>query len=589
VYLAGRSQRSPSREEQEILQDEDMAVSETLIPWIELADKSVWKDMSPGEIKRQEVMHELFHTEKTHLKKLKTIYYVFYVPLQLSRLVTAEKVEQLFPKLTKIIEIHGYVVQGMRDRWTECYQQGETPGCLTSIGDIMLSLFDSQLGDALIEACSEFVSNQTASLEFIKTMRSKSKEFDRLIQRCEANPLCSRLQISELMSVVMTRLTRYPLLLEKLLKYTDENDPDYGDVESALEASRDALAEVNVHMTLAENQQFLKEIQRKLDTSPLEKGSLQLEEIKNFSLIAEGRDLVYDGHLGWKTVKNRTTNTYAVLLSDMLVLLEHNEDKDRYILKPRPDPSIKSDMYRSPIITFRDFLVRDVATDSKAFFVLSTSSGGPQMHELVAHSMSERETWIMKLKETANSWKYAQKGASAGQRVLLDRRHRYSTPEKLIEPANVSDSEKDSLDMEHETADQIQERLRQRTDFIASSLERKAALLQRLQETCGDKSDQSEVNNSTQPERKDSVEEASLGMRHRILSCLDQGDVVTGFVNQLVYYEETLEKDEKDAKIHQKNLLVLQDLLSATAALNRRLGKLLELEMPDDLSLSLPE
>jgi hypothetical protein len=116
-----------------------------------------------------------------------------------------------------------------------------------------------------------------------------------------------------------------------------------------------------------------------------------------------------------------------------------------------------------------------------------------------------------------------EKGASAGQRVLLDRRHRYSTPEKLIEPANVSDSEKDSLDMEHETADQIQERLRQRTDFIASSLERKAALLQRLQETCGDKSDQSEVNNSTQPERKDSVEEASLGMRHRILSCLDQG------------------------------------------------------------------
>ena len=81
---------------------------------------------------------------------------------------------------------------------------------------------------------------------------------------------------------------------------------------------------------------------------------------------------------------------YALLLSDMLVLLEHNEDKDRYLLKPRPDPNIKSD--RSPIITFRDFLVRDVATDSKAFFVLSTSSGGPQIHELVAHSVSERET-----------------------------------------------------------------------------------------------------------------------------------------------------------------------------------------------------
>ena len=86
---------------------------------------------------------------------------------------------------------------------------------------------------------------------------------------------------------------------------------------------------------------------------------------------------------------------YGLLLSDMLVLLEHNEDKDRYLLKPRPDPNIKGD--RSPIITFRDLFIRDVATDKKAFFVLSTSSGGPQMHELVARSFTERETYARML------------------------------------------------------------------------------------------------------------------------------------------------------------------------------------------------
>ena len=58
------------------------------------------------------------------------------------------------------------------------------------------------------------------------------------------------------MSTVIARLTKYPLLLEKILKYTDgktqdlyvmelshvhwlvESDPDYAFVGSALEASR---------------------------------------------------------------------------------------------------------------------------------------------------------------------------------------------------------------------------------------------------------------------------------------------------------------------------------------------------------------
>lgn len=42
-----------------------------------------------------------------------------------------------------------------------------------------------------------------------------------LAQECEASPQCRRLQLKDLLVSEMLRLTKYPLLLDKIIKYTE--------------------------------------------------------------------------------------------------------------------------------------------------------------------------------------------------------------------------------------------------------------------------------------------------------------------------------------------------------------------------------
>lgn len=42
-----------------------------------------------------------------------------------------------------------------------------------------------------------------------------------LTQECEASPQCRRLQLKDLLVSEMQRLTKYPLLLDKIIKHTE--------------------------------------------------------------------------------------------------------------------------------------------------------------------------------------------------------------------------------------------------------------------------------------------------------------------------------------------------------------------------------
>merc|ERR1719232_2031220 len=80
------------------------------------------------------------------------------------------------------------------------------------------------------------------------------------------------------------------------------------------------------------------------------------------------------------------------------MLLQRQDDK--YLLKfhtstigtggvgPNPDKSGK--LCHSPIIKFSSMLVRPVATDRRAFYLLNTTQNGPQIYELKASSNADR-------------------------------------------------------------------------------------------------------------------------------------------------------------------------------------------------------
>ena len=89
-----------------------------------------------------------------------------------------------------------------------------------------------------------------------------------------------------------------------------------------------------------------------------------------------------------------------------MMLLQKQGEK--YLLKFHNNQSQGGESRRafhSPIIKFSTMLVRPVATDKRAFYLLNTTECGPQIYELLAGSTSERTRWIKHITEVSNAYK----------------------------------------------------------------------------------------------------------------------------------------------------------------------------------------
>ena len=62
--------------------------------------------MSDKEIKTQEVINELIHTEQKHVHNLKIMKHHFYLPIRVNMYLTKEELNVMFPNLDQVLELH---------------------------------------------------------------------------------------------------------------------------------------------------------------------------------------------------------------------------------------------------------------------------------------------------------------------------------------------------------------------------------------------------------------------------------------------------------------------------------------------------
>ena len=84
----------------------------------------------------------------------------------------------------------------------------------------MLARFDGPGWEELQQVAAQFCSYQSIALGLIKTKQHKESRFQLFMQEAESHPWCRQLQFRDLIVSEMQRLTKYPLLLESVLKHT---------------------------------------------------------------------------------------------------------------------------------------------------------------------------------------------------------------------------------------------------------------------------------------------------------------------------------------------------------------------------------
>ncbi|TRY93270.1 hypothetical protein DNTS_021647 [Danionella cerebrum] len=329
--------------------------------WQQLVGRDVLAGLTPHEIKRQEVINELFYTERAHVRMLKVLDGVFYQKLTRENILPPADIKNIFTNLEEIIQLHVRIVDQMM-----AIRKKSEASVIDRIGDELLSWFSGGEEEEIKQAVSTFCSNQPFALELIKSRQKKDQRFTSFMQEAESNRLCRRLQLKDIIPAEMQRFTKYPLLLENIAKYTAETG-EKEKVRKAADCCRQILNHVNQSVKESENKQRLEDYQRRLDLSSLKQSENPM--ILEFKL-------------------------YTLLLEDILVLLQKQDE--RLILRSHIKNlagTAETKHIFSPIIKLSTVLVRSVATDNRSFFVISMSENGAQIYELMAQTVSEQIMW----------------------------------------------------------------------------------------------------------------------------------------------------------------------------------------------------
>uniref|UniRef100_A0A8C0IY08 Rho guanine nucleotide exchange factor 11 n=1 Tax=Chelonoidis abingdonii TaxID=106734 RepID=A0A8C0IY08_CHEAB len=344
--------------------------------WQHTVGREVMAHLTHREIDRQEVINELFATEASHLRILRVLDVVFYQRMKRENLLSREELGLLFPNLPDLIDIHNSLSESMK-------KLREEGPIIKEIGDLMLSRFDGPAREEIQQVAADFCSYQSIALELIKTKQRKETRFQIFMQEAESNPQCRRLQLKDLIISEMQRLTKYPLLLENILKHTDGGTPEHKKLCRARDQCREILRYVNEAVKRAENRHRLEAYQKRLDATSLERTSNPLAaEFKNLDLTS--RRMIHEGALSWRISKEKTLDLHVLLLEDLLVLLQKQDEKLvlKFHSKTAPGSSDTKQTF-SPVLKLNSMLIRSVATDKRALFIICTSELGPQIYELV--------------------------------------------------------------------------------------------------------------------------------------------------------------------------------------------------------------
>ncbi|KAJ1073261.1 hypothetical protein K5549_015771 [Capra hircus] len=382
--------------------------------WRELVPQDILHSLPKSQVKRQEVISELLVTEAAHVRMLRVLHDVFYQPMAEGGFYSQEELQNIFPSLDELIEVHSLFLDCLMKR------RQDSGYLIEEIGDVLLARFDGPEGSWFQKISSRFCSHQSFALEQLKAKQRKEPRFCTFVQDAESRPRCRRLQLKDMIPTEMQRLTKYPLLLQSIGQNTEES-VEREKVERAAECCREILQHVN--LAVRDMEDLLVSC-----TGPWARASLDITR----------KRLIYEGPLTWRVTKDKAVGerqgseqgggggatsgpgcqvgvlspdpqpaeVHVLLLNDLLLLLQRQDE--RLLLKSHsrtltPTPDGKT-MLR-PVLRLTSAMTREVATDHKAFYVIFTWDQEAQIYELVAQTVSERRIWCTLITETAGSLK----------------------------------------------------------------------------------------------------------------------------------------------------------------------------------------
>ncbi|XP_069018084.1 A-kinase anchor protein 13-like isoform X2 [Embiotoca jacksoni] len=421
--------------------------------WSGMVDKKFLKMLKKDEIKRQDVIYELYQTEVHHLRTLKIMSEVYYKSLQKELQLDTQTLDKIFPVLDELVEMHTHFLTLLLERKRASSAMGQNSSSLyiCRIGGMLVNQFSGCSSDRMKKVYGKFCSRHNEAVSLYKDLHAKDKRFQAVIKRIMSSSIVRRLSIPECILLVTQRITKYPVLIQRILQHTKDTDEDHSCVSEALRCVKELILAVDCKVNEQEKKQRLREVYSRTDS----KSIMRMKSGQMFAKedLIRGRKLLHDGALQLKNSAGRLKDVHAMLLSDVLVFLQEKDQK--YVFASLDQ--------RSTVVSLHSLIVREVANEERGLFLITAGIAKPEMVEVLASSKEERNTW---------------------RAIVLEAMH---CIEKDEDEGVPSETEEDRRQQENR-AKEIRELLRRKDEQIVSLLEEKVHIFRELGD-CGPTTD----------------------------------------------------------------------------------------------------
>ncbi|XP_026720889.1 insulin receptor isoform X1 [Athene cunicularia] len=359
--------------------------------WSVAVEQSYAKRQKKDVIKRQDVIYELMQTEMHHVRTLKIMLKVYSKAMREELQFPNAVINKLFPCVDELLVVHGQFLLQLKERRKESLEEGSDRNyIIQNIGDLLVKQFSGENGERMKEKYGVFCCGHNEAVAHYKDLLQSNKKFQNLVKKIGSCSLVRRLGVQECILLVTQRITKYPVLVERITQNTEAGTRDYEDLTQALSLIKDTITHVDAMVNEYEKGQRLKEIMHKMEL----KSSGKCKNGLFFRKDDMGqRRLLLDGMLYWKAASGRLKDILAVLLTDVLLLLQEKDQKYTFA-------SVDS---KPPVISLQKLIVREVANEEKAMFLISASLKGPEMYEIHTSSKEERNSWMTHIRRAVES------------------------------------------------------------------------------------------------------------------------------------------------------------------------------------------
>uniref|UniRef100_A0A3B3Z4C3 Uncharacterized protein n=1 Tax=Poecilia mexicana TaxID=48701 RepID=A0A3B3Z4C3_9TELE len=190
---------------------------------------------------RKEAILEFLNTESSYGEDLRIIKEEFYCPMQSAGLLTAEQLAVVFGNVQELIDVNDRFTEHLQDSIDQAFdQQGDDDLLTVYIGEIFLEFVN------MLPAFQTYCLQQSTSVNMLNTLEKEKELLIFLDVSQNDNTALRRMNLRSFLMAPLQRVTKYPLLLSRIIKVTPECHPDYARLREAKSRVESHLEHINM-------------------------------------------------------------------------------------------------------------------------------------------------------------------------------------------------------------------------------------------------------------------------------------------------------------------------------------------------------